>query len=106
MARAAAELADLCWFTSDNPRTEDPARILDDMLGGVFGARNVHLESDRATAIDLAVRSAQVGDVVAILGKGHEDYQIFKDRTVHFDDREVARGAVLRALSVASVQSR
>jgi UDP-N-acetylmuramoyl-L-alanyl-D-glutamate--2,6-diaminopimelate ligase len=98
MARAAAELADLCWFTSDNPRSEDPARILDDMLQGVHGARNVHVEPDRALAIERAVSAARVGDVVAILGKGHEDYQIFRDRTVHFDDREAAASAVARVL--------
>ncbi|MCG3134785.1 MAG: UDP-N-acetylmuramoyl-L-alanyl-D-glutamate--2,6-diaminopimelate ligase [Planctomycetes bacterium] len=99
MARASAELADLCWFTSDNPRSEDPARILDDMLAGVFGARNVQVEADRAAAIAQAVAAARVGDCVAILGKGHEDYQIFKDRTVHFDDREAAADAVRAVLA-------
>ena len=94
MARAAAELSDLAWFTSDNPRTEDPARILADMLGGVHGARNVHVESDRAAAIARAVAAARVGDCVAVLGKGHEDYQIFQDRTIRFDDRETAAAAV------------
>lgn len=106
MARAAAELADLCWFTSDNPRSEDPARILDDMLAGVYGARNVHVEVDRARAIELAVRTARVGDCVAILGKGHEDYQIFKDRTVHFDDREAAAAAVAGVLGAVSAAVR
>jgi UDP-N-acetylmuramoyl-L-alanyl-D-glutamate--2,6-diaminopimelate ligase len=94
MARAAAELADLCWFTSDNPRSEDPERILNDMLAGVHGARNVRIEKDRAAAIAGAVREARVGDCVAILGKGHETYQIFADRTVPFDDREAAADAV------------
>jgi UDP-N-acetylmuramoyl-L-alanyl-D-glutamate--2,6-diaminopimelate ligase len=99
MARAAAELSDLAWFTSDNPRSEEPSRILDDMLGGVYGARNVRVEPDRAEAIALAVREARVGDCVAILGKGHEDYQIFKDRTIRFDDRESAAAAVASALA-------
>ncbi len=99
MARAAAELSDLAWFTSDNPRSEDPDRIILDMLGGVHGARNVRVENDRAYAIARAVHEARVGDVVAILGKGHEDYQIFKDRTVHFDDREAAAAAVRAALA-------
>jgi UDP-N-acetylmuramoyl-L-alanyl-D-glutamate--2,6-diaminopimelate ligase len=98
MARAAAELSDLAWFTSDNPRSEDPERIVHDMLAGVYGARNVRVEPDRAYAIARAVHEARVGDCVAILGKGHEDYQIFKDRTVHFDDREAAAAAVRAAL--------
>jgi UDP-N-acetylmuramyl-tripeptide synthetase len=94
MARAAAEIADVCWFTSDNPRTEDPAAILDDMLSGVYGARNVRVEIDRRTAITRAVGAAQVGDCVAILGKGHEDYQILGHEKVDFDDRLVAAAAV------------
>jgi UDP-N-acetylmuramoyl-L-alanyl-D-glutamate--2,6-diaminopimelate ligase len=99
MARAAAELSDLAWFTSDNPRSEDPDRIVHDMLAGVYGARNVRVEQDRACAIARAVHEARVGDCVAVLGKGHEDYQIFKDRTVHFDDREAASAAVRAALA-------
>ncbi len=99
MARAAAELSDIAWFTSDNPRSEDPERIVHDMLAGVYGARNVRVETDRAYAIARAVHEARVGDCVAILGKGHEDYQIFKDRTVHFDDREAASAAVRAALA-------
>ncbi|MCE9636950.1 MAG: UDP-N-acetylmuramoyl-L-alanyl-D-glutamate--2,6-diaminopimelate ligase [Planctomycetes bacterium] len=102
MARAAAELSDLAYFTSDNPRSEDPACIVEDMLGGVYGARNVRVELDRAAAIGLAIREARVGDCVAILGKGHEDYQIFKDRTVHFDDREAAADAVRAILGATS----
>jgi UDP-N-acetylmuramoyl-L-alanyl-D-glutamate--2,6-diaminopimelate ligase len=99
MARAAAELSDLAWFTSDNPRSEEPDRIISDMLAGVYGARNVRVESDRAYAIARAVHEARVGDCVAILGKGHEDYQIFRDRTVHFDDREAAAAAVRAAIA-------
>lgn len=99
MARAAAELSDLAWFTSDNPRSEEPEAILADMLAGVYGARNVRVEPDRAYAIARAVHEARVGDCVAILGKGHEDYQIFRDRTVHFDDREAAAAAVRAALA-------
>jgi UDP-N-acetylmuramoyl-L-alanyl-D-glutamate--2,6-diaminopimelate ligase len=100
MARAAAELSDLAWFTSDNPRSEDPDRIVQEMLAGVYGARNVRVDVDRACAIARAVHEARVGDCVAILGKGHEDYQIFKDQTVHFDDREAAAAAVRAALAV------
>jgi len=94
MARAAAELADQCWFTSDNPRTEDQDRIIADMLDGVWGARNVRVEVDRRTAIGLAVATARPGDCIAILGKGHEDYQVIGTTTVPFDDRAVARDAL------------
>lgn len=94
MARAAAEFADLAWFTSDNPRGEEPRRIVDDMLDGVHGARNVRVEIDRRAAIGLAVTEARPGDCVAILGKGHEDYQILGPETVPFDDREVAAEAL------------
>ena len=105
MARAAAELSNLAWFTSDNPRGEDPERIVADMLAGVYGARNVHVETDRAAAIAAAVRSARVGDCVAILGKGHEDYQIFRDRTIRFDDREAASAAVRAILAPGPVET-
>ncbi len=98
MARAAAELSDLAWLTSDNPRTEDPQRIIDDMLGGIYGARNVRVEIDRRTAIAAAIATAQVGDCVAVLGKGHEDYQVLGTRKVPFDDREAAASAVARLL--------
>ncbi len=102
MARASAELSDLCWFTSDNPRTEDPLAILDDMLDGVYGARNVRVEPDRRTAITRAVAAAQVGDCVAVLGKGHEDYQILGTSRVPFDDRAAARAAVEHAWTAAT----
>ena len=94
MARAAAQLADLCWLTSDNPRTEDPDRIIADMLDGVWGARNVHVEPDRRNAIGHAVACAREGDCIAILGKGHEDYQIIGRERLPFDDRDEARRAL------------
>lgn len=92
MARAAASGSDLLFVTSDNPRSEDPEKILDDVFKGLEGcdipARRI---VDRADAIAAAIGEAQPGDVVLIAGKGHEDYQIFADRTIHFSDREVAR---------------
>ena len=100
MARAAAELSDVAWLTSDNPRSEEPQRIIDDMLGGIYGARNVRVEIDRRAAIAAAVENAQVGDCVAVLGKGHEDYQIVGDRRLPFDDREAAAEAVRSLLRV------
>ena len=93
MGRIAAELADVCVVTSDNPRKEDPDAIIQEILAGIekpFGER-VIVEPDRREAIRAALGSASDDDVVIIAGKGHEDYQIFADRTVHFDDREVVR---------------
>lgn len=91
MGAIASELADYSWLTSDNPRSEDPEAILADILAGIRLKTKVSLEPDRQTAIETALTSAQPGDVLIIAGKGHETYQIFKDQTLHFDDREVAR---------------
>jgi UDP-N-acetylmuramoyl-L-alanyl-D-glutamate--2,6-diaminopimelate ligase len=98
MGRIASELADLAIVTSDNPRSEDPAAIIDEILAGV--TREVEVESDRAAAIERALSEAAEGDVVLIAGKGHEQGQEFADRTIPFDDREVARD-VLRRLGAA-----
>lgn len=91
MGAACAELADECVVTSDNPRSEDPAAIIEDVLAGMPAAARARavVEPDRRAALHAAVRLANLpGDVVLVAGKGHEDYQIFADRTVHFDDRE------------------
>ena len=95
MGRAAAEGADYVIVTSDNPRSEDPVAIINDALVGVQRLTTEHEAIvDRRTAIERAIGLAQAGDVVVIAGKGHEDYQVFRDRTIHFDDREVARQAL------------
>ena len=97
MGRMAAELADIAILTSDNPRTEDPAAILDEVETGVLpviGTKPYEKLVDRRTAIFHAVGTARAGDTVVILGKGHENYQILKDKTIHFDDRETAREAI------------
>ena len=92
MGAIAASFADLCVITSDNPRTEDPQRILDDIVEGtVQGHAECLVEVDRRRAIEMALGQAKRGDFVLVAGKGHETYQIFKDRTIHFDDREVVR---------------
>ncbi len=90
MGAAAGNGADEVVITSDNPRSEDPVGIILQAQDGVrrTGAHYV-IEVDRRKAIGVALRSAGEGDAVLIAGKGHEDYQIFSDRTVHFDDREV-----------------
>ncbi len=97
MGRLAAELSDTVIATSDNPRTEDPEFILSQVEAGVkekIGTKHHECIVDRRSAIFRAVELAQTDDIVVILGKGHEDYQILKDRTIHFDDREVAREAI------------
>jgi UDP-N-acetylmuramoyl-L-alanyl-D-glutamate--2,6-diaminopimelate ligase len=92
MGKAAAEKSDFVVLTSDNPRSEDPLDILNDALVGLRRYDTPHLiEPDRATAIQRAIERAQPGDVVILAGKGHENYQVLKDRTIPFDDREVAR---------------
>jgi len=92
MGQAAAEKSDLVILTSDNPRSEDPLDIMNDALVGLRRYDTPHLvEPDRTTAIQRAIEQALPGDVVILAGKGHENYQVLKDRTIPFDDREVAR---------------
>jgi UDP-N-acetylmuramoyl-L-alanyl-D-glutamate--2,6-diaminopimelate ligase len=90
---AAASSATTVIVTSDNPRSEDPATIARAVASGVT-ADHLIVELDRREAIFEAVRRSEPGDLVLVLGKGHETTQTFKDRTVHFDDREVAREAL------------
>lgn len=96
MGVAACRGGDSAIFTSDNPRSEDPAMILHDIEAGVSaaGLQNYRIEQDRGAAIASAIAEARSGDVVLIAGKGHEDYQILHDRTIAFDDREAARAAL------------
>ena len=91
MAAAACAEADLVWLTSDNPRSEDPAAIIDDMLPGVPDSAAVEICVDRREAIEAAVRSAGPADLVVIAGKGHEDYQEVNGQRLPFDDRAIAR---------------
>lgn len=88
MGRIAESLSDLVIVTSDNPRTEDPKQIINDILSGISNTSNIIVEADRRCAIQLAVSRAKNNDIVVVAGKGHEDYQILKDKTIHFDDRE------------------
>jgi len=92
MGQVAAESSDLVVLTSDNPRSEDPLQIMNDVLVGLRRKDTpLIVEPDRAAAIRKAIEQARAGDLVLLAGKGHETYQIFKDETVPFDDREVAR---------------
>ena len=94
MGGIAARLSDWAIVTSDNPRTEDPERILQDILTGIPASANATVVGDRAEAIRRAILEAKPGDGVLIAGKGHEDYQILGTEKVHFDDREQAREAL------------
>jgi UDP-N-acetylmuramoyl-L-alanyl-D-glutamate--2,6-diaminopimelate ligase len=94
MGEVAGDSTDVLVVTSDNPRSEEPRAIIEDILAGVTG--EVEVEPDRAAAIAWALERAEEGDVVVIAGKGHEQGQEFRDRTVPFDDREVAREALRR----------
>jgi UDP-N-acetylmuramoyl-L-alanyl-D-glutamate--2,6-diaminopimelate ligase len=94
MGSIAADGADVAIVTSDNPRSEDPLAIIDEIVTGAGSALEV--EPDRRAAIERAVEEAEPGDVVVIAGKGHEQGQEFRDRKIPFDDREVAREALRR----------
>ncbi|NJL02139.1 MAG: UDP-N-acetylmuramoyl-L-alanyl-D-glutamate--2,6-diaminopimelate ligase [Spirulinaceae cyanobacterium RM2_2_10] len=94
MGAIAAELADVAVVTSDNPRTENPEQILQDILAGIPATVKPLVDVDRAQAIQMAIQMAKPGDGVLIAGKGHEDYQILGTEKIHFDDREQARAAL------------
>lgn len=108
MGRVGMEGADLCVLTSDNPRSEDPQQILDEVAAGAKQAGGAQLEKaqlakanrgfclrvDRREAIEAAIRAAGAGDTVLLAGKGHEDYQVIGTERTHFDDREEARAVI------------
>ena len=92
MGFETARLSDICLVTSDNPRTEDPDRIIAEILPGVKKEGKSYLvEPDRKKAISLALKLAKKGDVVLVAGKGHEDYQIIGTKKYPFSDHEVVR---------------
>jgi UDP-N-acetylmuramoyl-L-alanyl-D-glutamate--2,6-diaminopimelate ligase len=92
MARTAVKFADLVIITSDNPRTENPQGIIDEILAGIPADKStsVVVEPDRRRAIELALMDAQAGDIILLAGKGHENYQIIGTEKRHFDDVEEA----------------
>ena len=93
MGRVVENMSDIAIVTSDNPRTEDPLKIIEDIKKGL--RKNNHIIiPDRREAIFKAIELAGKDDIVLIAGKGHEDYQILGDRTIHFDDKEVAAEAI------------
>ena len=101
MGSVAARYADFSYVTSDNPRTEQPQAIIDEILPGI-GAAPHAADADRRAAIEAAVFGARPGDVVAIAGKGHENYQIVGSQVLPFDDLAVARDALARREAVHS----
>lgn len=105
MTRSAARYSDIAILTTDNPRSEDPDAILKDMKKGLpkeESSCRIVEDLDRESAIQKAISLAEPGDIVMILGKGHEDYQILGDRKIPFDDRQVARDALKRKTRVFS----
>jgi UDP-N-acetylmuramoyl-L-alanyl-D-glutamate--2,6-diaminopimelate ligase len=90
MGKIVSENADITVVTSDNPRTEDPVAIIDDILAGITSGRR-YVEPDRKKATALALSKAKAGDVVVLAGKGHEDYQILGTEKIHYDEREIVR---------------
>jgi UDP-N-acetylmuramoyl-L-alanyl-D-glutamate--2,6-diaminopimelate ligase len=109
MGAVAGRLSDLIVITSDNPRSEDPSRIIEEVQRGITpdtrraGAQPLLTIIDRKAAIARAIEVARVGDVVLVAGKGHEKYQVIGDRTLPFDDVAVAREALLRRRTKSGV---
>lgn len=91
MAEIAERLADKVILTDDNPRSEDPAIIFQDMLAGVTEPEKAFTEHDRYRALNLALTSATQDDIILLAGKGHEDYQVLANETIHYSDRESAQ---------------
>lgn len=95
MGGIAMRLADYCIITSDNPRSEDPKAIIDDILAGISGINTPYkVIENRIDAIHYAVSMAEKDDIIVLAGKGHETYQILKDGTIHLDEREIVRDAL------------
>lgn len=98
MGKIGTELSDFAVITSDNPRTEEPMSIIDEIVSGVE-KHNYTVVENRREAIKKAMEMAEKGDVVVVAGKGHESYQILKDKTIHFDEREVVAD-IIRELTM------
>lgn len=97
MGEIASKYSNIVFVTSDNPRSEDPMTIMNDIEKGMKKFNSLHYEllADRKEAIYKAIEAAAENDVVVIAGKGHETYQIFKNKTIHFDDAQI----VIEAMS-------
>ena len=92
MGKISGEISDYSVITSDNPRTEDENVIISDIEEGIKGTNSEYIIIvDRYQAIKHAIVNAKQGDVIILAGKGHETYQIFRDKTIHFDEKEVVK---------------
>ncbi|MBI5182225.1 MAG: UDP-N-acetylmuramoyl-L-alanyl-D-glutamate--2,6-diaminopimelate ligase [Nitrospirae bacterium] len=105
MGEAAVKLSEIVILTSDNPRSEDPHEIIKEIEEGIKRRRNGRLQEyliipDRKEAIYRAIGMAEKDDIILLAGKGHEDYQIIGDKKLHFDDREIAREAIIKSLKI------
>jgi UDP-N-acetylmuramoyl-L-alanyl-D-glutamate--2,6-diaminopimelate ligase len=107
MARTAVRLADVVYVTSDNPRTENPQSIIDEIMSGIpaDSGKTVNVEIDRRKAIEKVLSDAEPDDVVLLAGKGHENYQIIGTVKHHFDDVEEAERAIVSKLNSAMTKS-
>jgi UDP-N-acetylmuramoyl-L-alanyl-D-glutamate--2,6-diaminopimelate ligase len=106
MGEVTGRLSDLTILSSDNPRQEDPLKIISDIIVGVQKTNGKYvIEPDREKAIGLAMDEARAGDIVLLAGKGHENYQILADRTLEFDDREMARRTLIQRGYKVSVKT-
>lgn len=90
MAAVCEEISDLCIVTSDNPRSEDPMEIIEEITRGFQRKESYRVEADRRMAIKMAIEMADPDDLILIAGKGHENYQIFAHKTIEFDDAKIA----------------
>lgn len=88
MGKIGSELSDIAILTSDNPRSEEPLQIIDGVKAGIKKDNYIIIEN-RRDAIKHAMKIANENDIIVVAGKGHEDYQVLKDKTIHFDEREV-----------------
>ena len=89
MGEIAGRLADFVVVTSDNPRTEPPGAIIEDILKGLPGRENVKVVENRAEAIKWVIENARADDIILLAGKGHETYQILNGKTIPFDERQI-----------------
>jgi len=91
MGSIAEEFSDRVFITSDNPRSEEPQKIVNDILMGIEKREKIIINIDRFKAISESIKFANKEDIVLIAGKGHEDYQILHDKVIDFDDRKIAQ---------------
>jgi len=99
MGEIAEKLSDYVLITSDNPRTENPQKIIDDILSGITNRNKISIDIDRYKAIKKAIEFANKDDIILIAGKGHENYQILKDKTIDFDDKKIAENILFDKLN-------